>query len=181
METLENYHNQNPLRVGITQDELRRRLRMNQSVLSEFIGAWQSEKLIKMHNDRISLTPFEIRYSANQAKRVQDFTKILNQDPFNPPNVKDARVMLTEDMYQSLLEQGVLLQISPDVFLRSSEYQRMLDFVKSESAHGHILTLAQFRDHFSTSRKYSQAFLEHLDSKGITERVGDGRKLKNSK
>jgi len=37
------------------------------------------------------------------------------------------------------------------------------------------LTLAEFRDHFQTSRKYAVAVLEYLDEKGITKRKGDAR------
>jgi selenocysteine-specific elongation factor len=37
------------------------------------------------------------------------------------------------------------------------------------------MTLAQFRDHFGTSRKYAQAALEHLDRLKYTRRVGDDR------
>ncbi len=37
------------------------------------------------------------------------------------------------------------------------------------------LTLAGFRDHFQTSRKYAQATLEYLDQRRITRRVGDER------
>jgi selenocysteine-specific elongation factor len=37
------------------------------------------------------------------------------------------------------------------------------------------MTLAQFRDHFGTSRKYAQATLEHLDRLKFTRRVGDDR------
>jgi selenocysteine-specific elongation factor len=44
-------------------------------------------------------------------------------------------------------------------------------------AHG-SLTLAEFRDHFGTSRKYAAAFLEFLDDKGVTLRKGDIRVLK---
>jgi selenocysteine-specific elongation factor len=40
------------------------------------------------------------------------------------------------------------------------------------------LTLASFRDQFNTSRKYATAFLEHLDSIGITLRKGDFRVLR---
>ena len=32
------------------------------------------------------------------------------------------------------------------------------------------------RDRFATSRKYAIAVLEHLDSVGVTQRVGDVRK-----
>jgi selenocysteine-specific elongation factor len=37
------------------------------------------------------------------------------------------------------------------------------------------LTLAGFRDHFATSRKYAQATLEYLDQIRVTRRVGDVR------
>ncbi|HEX5164327.1 MAG TPA: SelB C-terminal domain-containing protein, partial [Thermomicrobiales bacterium] len=37
------------------------------------------------------------------------------------------------------------------------------------------LTLAQFRDHFGSSRKYAQAVLEYFDQQRITRRVGDAR------
>jgi selenocysteine-specific elongation factor len=37
------------------------------------------------------------------------------------------------------------------------------------------MNLAQFRDHFGTSRKYAQAALEHLDQLKYTRRVGDDR------
>ena len=37
------------------------------------------------------------------------------------------------------------------------------------------LTLADFRDHFGTSRKYAQATLEYLDQRRVTRRVGDER------
>ncbi len=39
------------------------------------------------------------------------------------------------------------------------------------------VTLAEVRDLFQTSRKYAQAFLEHLDGKRITRRIGDERVL----
>ncbi len=42
--------------------------------------------------------------------------------------------------------------------------------------HGKV-TLAEVRDLFQTSRKYAQAFMEHLDEKKITRRVGDERVL----
>jgi selenocysteine-specific elongation factor len=40
------------------------------------------------------------------------------------------------------------------------------------------ITVAQFRDMFTSSRKYALAFLEHLDTIGVTIRQGDERKLK---
>ncbi len=180
VEVLESFHNQNPLRQGMNQAELARRIRIPQSMLSNFISTWESEYLVKLRDEWVSLSSFTIKYSANQAKRIQEFTAAIEQSPFNPPNIKDARAILTDEVYQSMLEQGELVQVSPDVFLRLREYKLMIGYVLFECGNGSLLTLARFRDHFSTSRKYAQAFLEHLDRKGVTIREGDGRKLKNS-
>jgi selenocysteine-specific elongation factor len=40
------------------------------------------------------------------------------------------------------------------------------------------ITVAQFRDLFKTSRKYALGVLEHLDTEGVTKRVGDERVLR---
>jgi selenocysteine-specific elongation factor len=40
-----------------------------------------------------------------------------------------------------------------------------------------LITVAEFRDQFNTSRRYALAFLEHLDAVGITLREGDIRHL----
>jgi selenocysteine-specific elongation factor len=42
---------------------------------------------------------------------------------------------------------------------------------------GGTVTVAVLRDHFGTSRRYAQAFLEFLDAERITRRVGDERVL----
>ena len=46
-------------------------------------------------------------------------------------------------------------------------------------AGGKPLTVAQVRDHFTTSRKYALALMENLDAIGVTVRKGDARRLKN--
>lgn len=178
-EVLQNFHKQYPLKLGINSAELARRLRIPLETLSVCLQAWETENLVKTNGEWISLMDFNIKYSANQTKRIQEFNEVVDRDPFNPPNVKDAREMLTDEVYQSFLDQGEFIQVSADVFLRAQEYRVMLDYVVSECEKGSLLTLAELRDRFSTSRKYSQAFLEYLDRKGITIREGDGRKLKN--
>ncbi len=177
-DVLRNFHAENPLKNGLNSDELVRRLRIPAHEFAAFFLAWRNDGLLVEKDGFVSLADFEIRYSVNQNKRLAEFWKALGQDPFNPFNVKDARAALTDEVYQSLLDQGRLIQLSSDVFIRVEEYEKMLEYVRVESSKGELLTLAQFRDHFSTSRKISQAFLEHLDRKGVTVREGEGRKLK---
>ncbi|HOW92290.1 MAG TPA: selenocysteine-specific translation elongation factor [Anaerolineaceae bacterium] len=175
---MRDFYLENPLKIGIHVADLQHRLRVPSRELNAFLYSWKTEDLILENDGFVALAGFKPRYSVNQSKRLSEFWKAIDQDIFNPPNVKDARAALTDEVYQSLLDQGKLVQLSAESFLRTEEYKKMLEFVQLECGKGEILTLAQFRDHFSTSRKIAQAFLEYLDRKGITIRVGEGRKLK---
>jgi len=177
-DVLREFHAQNPLKIGIHVEDLQRRLRLPAQEFVAFLFTWKAEVLLVEKDGFVALQDFAIRYSVNQGKRLSEFWKAIELDPFNPPNAKDARAALTDEVYQSLLDQGRLVQLSADAFIRAEEFEKMVEFVRLECGKGELLTLAQFRDHFSTSRKIAQAMLEHLDRKGITIRVGEGRKLK---
>ncbi len=178
LDLITQYHKQYPLRNGMPRDDLARKLRITISELGFCVTKWVEDHLIKENSDTISSTTFEIKYSTNQTRRLALFSSVIDKDPYNPPGVKETREILSDELYQSLLEQGTLIQLSAEVLVRKVEYDQMLAFVRSECARGVLLTLSQFRDHFSTNRRISQAFLEHLDRKGITVRDGEGRRLK---
>ena len=41
-------------------------------------------------------------------------------------------------------------------------------------------SVGQFKDRFGLSRKWAIPLLEHLDSRGVTRRIGDERQLRRS-
>jgi selenocysteine-specific elongation factor len=53
----------------------------------------------------------------------------------------------------------------------------MIEWVRQQIGATGNVTVAQFRDHFGSSRKYALALLEHLDERKITRRAGDARVL----
>ena len=63
------------------------------------------------------------------------------------------------------------------VVFTAAAYDQMVKKVTAYiRAHGKV-TLAEVRDLFQTSRKYTQALLEHMDGEKVTRRVGDERVL----
>jgi selenocysteine-specific elongation factor len=56
-------------------------------------------------------------------------------------------------------------------------YEEMVGWVRGWIEAAGSITVAQFRDHFGSSRKYALALLEHLDERKITKRAGDARVL----
>jgi selenocysteine-specific elongation factor len=83
------------------------------------------------------------------------------------------------NVYQSLLDQQIIIQLSQEVVFKKESYDQMEQMVLSQLSRQGKITLAELRDHFQTSRKYALAVMEHLDRKGITIREGDYRRLKN--
>ncbi len=61
---------------------------------------------------------------------------------------------------------------------RKVDYDFMVEQVRQAFRQKGEVTLAEVRDLFQTSRKYIQAFLEHLDAVGITIRSGEARRLR---
>ncbi|HZK17357.1 MAG TPA: SelB C-terminal domain-containing protein, partial [Anaerolineaceae bacterium] len=71
-----------------------------------------------------------------------------------------------------------LVSVSDHVLFTPLAIKQMQDWVKATIQGTGELSLAQFRDHFKTSRKYAAAALEYFDSIGFTYRKGDVRGLR---
>jgi selenocysteine-specific elongation factor len=76
---------------------------------------------------------------------------------------------------RALIERGDLVQIAEDVLLSAEVYGEMRQGALAIIDADGTVSAKALRDRFNTSRKYAIALLEHLDSLGITRRVGDER------
>jgi selenocysteine-specific elongation factor len=63
------------------------------------------------------------------------------------------------------------------MYITKEQHDKMLNLLKDFYAKKKEMTVAEFRDILSTSRKYALPLLEYLDSNRITLRVGDIRKF----
>ena len=80
-----------------------------------------------------------------------------------------------------MIVDGILVEVAPDVVFRREDFQMMIAEIRKMIKQQGPITAAEVRDHFKTSRKYSLALLEYLDSIGVTIREGDYRYLKDKK
>jgi selenocysteine-specific elongation factor len=126
----------------------------------------------------IALPDFSVRFNSSQQAKVGQLLGTFNQEPYSPPSVKECQALLGEEVYQSLVEGGQLVQVSVDVVFLKKTYDELVNSVRQHFTLENTLTVAQFRDRFNTSRRYVLAFLEHLDAIGETVREGEGRRKK---
>ena len=103
--------------------------------------------------------------------KIDGFVRSLGRNPYSPP----GDLVPEPDLLSLLIEQGRVVKVSDSVVFATSAYNDMVERVTAEMKARGKITLAEVRDLFQTSRKYAQAFLEHLDQRKITRRVGDER------
>ncbi len=75
---------------------------------------------------------------------------------------------------------GRLRRIAADVYYEAGRLERIERLVLELLRRRGSISLAELRDALRTSRKYSQAILEHLDRSGLTVRRGDEHLLRPS-
>ncbi len=171
---LEAFHKNFPLRRGMPREELKNRLNISPRLMTALVnrlglreeGAW------------LALPAHEIRFSPPQQARADSLLKKFAAAPFAPPSIKECQAEAGADVYAALVELGHLLPVSPEVVFRRADYETMLTRLRQFLQANGQISAAEARDLFVTSRKYSLALLEHLDSIGVTIRSGDFRRLK---
>jgi selenocysteine-specific elongation factor len=167
------YHQKNPLRKGMAKEEVRSRINMPQRAFEELIARAADAGAIVDEGNVIRRPQHEIRFTREQRQQIDRYLDALQAEPFSPPS--PTQFDLDTELVMALTETGEVVRIDESIVFTQQAFDDMKQQVLALiDQHGNI-TLAQFRDHFGTSRKYAQAVLEYFDHQRITRRVGDER------
>jgi selenocysteine-specific elongation factor len=118
------------------------------------------------------------------AERAEALLQIFEKAGVEAPGTEAAarEVGLGEKeglrLLRALERQGRMVKVGEDLFYASSTLEELMGRIAGEMESRGQITLAEVRDLLGTSRRYTQALLEHMDSEGLTLRVGDARRLR---
>lgn len=192
MEILKAFHQAQPLAEGLPRDTLRSRLKLPVDVFNALLklAVEQGGELSKLYvdvrgedgladeGDTVRMSSHQVQFNPAQQQAVDALLTQCRVQPWNTPLVKDARAVVSDDVYEAMLRRRMLVQISADVMLLPETYDQAVAGVRAFIEREGQITAAQARDLFGTTRKYALALMEHLDAIGVTKRVGDARVLK---
>lgn len=171
------FHQHFPLKQGIPREALKNRVGLATKIFQFLYQSLLDENRLLEENLIVQLPQHTIQFSPQQQRLIDRLMDRFLASPYAPPSVRDCVDIIGEDVFQALVERGDLIQVSSDVVFLISTFQEMLAEVKNFIQQHGSITVAQFRDRFSTSRKFALAFLEYLDQRRFTVREGDARKL----
>jgi selenocysteine-specific elongation factor len=178
LQDLSSYHKSHPLRPGISREELKSRLKLPTRFYNLILRKLSTEGEINEIGSLVRQAGFNILFSPQQQQLQEALLKRFADMPFSPPSIKDCLSEVGEELFNAMVDTGLLKPVSTEVVFRKDDYDQMLADTLDMLDKKGTITAGEVRDHFNTSRRYVLAFLEYLDSQGITAREGDVRRLK---
>jgi len=184
-ELLRQYHEKNPLQLGMRLDELKQRLLPDcePTVADAVVERFVQEKVIKTERQRASVNSFTINLSVEQ-KRLNDEIEALYRDAgLSVPELDELlerypnQTVAVKQVIQSMVEQGTLINITAQIYLHRESFLGALDEMEKIQADCGVISLGDFRDRAGTSRKFALPILNYCDNRKLTKRTGDLRKL----
>lgn len=173
---LERFHAENPLRRGMPREELRSKLRLNRADWDGWMAAFLESGVVAQSGSLVALPGFRDAGEARR-KEAERVIAALSTAELAPPSGRELEVLAGTDaeLLSFLAESGEIVHVGKGVYFTPEAFEKMssiaLEIIDREGA----VSMAQFRDAAGTSRKYAQAFLEFLDARRITRRVGEVR------
>jgi len=167
------YHQANPLRLGMLRAELRSRVDVKLSLLDQVVAA---EGGLALEANFVRLSHHAIRFSKEQEARANQALQALRAQPYTPPSVEELNRIAGEDVVRALSDLRQIVAVNDQVVFAAESYDQLVAEIRRHISSREEIDAKTLRDKFGTSRKYAIAVLEHLDSLGITQRVGDVRK-----
>ncbi len=185
-EYLGNYHSDNPLKAGMSKEELKSKfpqlsdpkvfnLILNQMIKSGQIA--QEENTVRLSDHRVSL-------GADQADIRKKILDIYQNGGLQPPYFREIPRILdvdpnhTKDVLMLLVEEGQIVKTKDDLYFHVDAItelkNRLVDFLKSHEE----ITTPQFKKMTGASRKYVIPLIEYFDARKVTLRIGDSRRLR---
>jgi selenocysteine-specific elongation factor len=178
IQEIQKYLKANPLRNGMPKEELKEKLRIESKVFQLLVKTWIQNDHLKDLGSLLTTPGYQVQFSSIQQARINQLLEKFSIAPFSPPTIKECQEVVGSEVYLALVDQKVLITVSDEVVYKNEDYLRLIEETKTLFSLHPLLTLGEFRDLMKISRRYAQAFLEHMDAIGITIREGDVRKLK---
>jgi selenocysteine-specific elongation factor len=177
-ELIDSAHRKHPDRVGLDVDELRSCFR---SCSPEIVDAL----IVDLCNDEFVRVGCIIARRSHQPTLPSELELIADRirqrlldKPFDPPSSRQlAADAKAQQALRFLIEQGEAIQISDDLVLSRSAYDRIKTAIAEFIAENGPAIVSQMRQALGSSRRVMVPLLERLDREGFTRRIGDKRTL----
>lgn len=189
LESLADYHKRFPLKTGMPKEELAAQLpkpvdvKLYNFILRQLV----EDERIAQEMEWVRLTDHKVDLTKDEEVIREKIEKAFLQADLQPPFFKEVASILPgnprqhQDVLEWMFSRGTLVKVKEDLFFHQTALenlkQRLIDFFKTNEE----LSAPQFKEITQASRKYTIPLLEYFDSQKVTVRVGDVRRLRDTR
>ncbi len=183
---LSRYHTANALKAGMPKEELKSKFPpdMNSKLFNIMMVQMVKNKHIALEEDIVRLTNFKVSLQIDQTEARKKILNSYKTSGLTPPYFKDINKTLdmdpssTGDVLHLLVEEGMIIRAKDDLYFYADTISKLQQKLVAFLEKNEELTTPQFKEMTGVSRKYLIPLIEYFDSKNVTIRIGDIRKLR---
>jgi len=183
---LTDFHEKNPLKIGMSKEELRSRLpKVDPSVFQAALDELMKDGLVEAEKDRVKIKIAESKKDKDIELLEAQILKGLLRHGFTPPSIKDLALEVKQpegrfrDILGRLIFEGKVVKVKGDLYFHRDVIEDLKNKVRSYLAERKEMSPSEFKSVLDLSRKYMIPLLEYLDEIKVTIRTGDKRILRN--
>jgi selenocysteine-specific elongation factor len=185
---LQAFHNRQPQAAGESIEALRRTVSSDLAAdaFASVLRQLADERKIEVSSSTARLPGHNATANAADDRLWQTIRPVLEASGFNTPQARElaAQVKLKEPIVKDFLYRkartGEVVRVAGDRFYPRATLAALASVAQAtaQSQANGLFTAAQFRDATGLGRSLAIEILECLDTLGITQRMGDARKMR---
>lgn len=179
LQVLRQYEADYPYRYGMKKAEVQMTFfkKTKPAVFDKIVDYYISQGEIKRVDEFLCTPEYEVRKDDVYEKVSSGFLKAWKQAGFDFVRYtelehKAVSDQVADDILNILLEEKQAVKVSDDMYTLTEYMEEAKDKIKEHLKEDPVITIAQVRDMFGTSRKSAKPILEYMDSIKVTKKTG---------
>jgi selenocysteine-specific elongation factor len=179
------FHRANPLKPGMSREELRGRAGgADERVFAFLLSSLGAEGVVKTERDKVWLASHAVRLSPEQQRVIDTVEGEFSRAEAAPPSPEDAlgragvRGDEEHELFQVLVQSGKLVRVKESLFFHAQALDSIQTKLVGLLRERKEIGPSDIKDLLGISRKYAIPLLEFFDQRRVTARVGERRILR---
>ncbi len=189
---IEKHHKNEPLSPGLPRETLRENVapKVPVEVFKAALEYLADGKKILVVNEIVKGAAFNQNLSKEELEVKQKLLSLYVEAGLLVPSLEDALEEGRKDtkvlhsqarkIFQLLVNSGELVKVTENFYFGSAPIEQLIETLKSyaeSKSNKRMIGVPEFKDLAGISRKYAIPLLEYFDSRKITSRAGDKRRI----
>lgn len=179
VDALEKYEARFPYRYGMKKAEVQMTYfkKIKPIVFDLYVNYLEEEGMLRRRAEFLCTPQYDVRKDAVFEKVSKIMLDTMNKAGFDfvrysEMDFKGTPKDITDDILNILLEEKQIVKVSDEMYTLASYMEQAKQIISDRLKENPVITIAEVRDIFQTSRKSAKPILEYMDSIKVTKRTG---------